>query len=420
MNRERGNPAFCKFLLTTGIIVNIGIIFYYKYLDFTLENLNYVFETSFTVPRILMPLGISFITFQQISYLVDSYRGGVNKRLQFFDYALFVTFFPQLVAGPIVTYEEMMPQFEDPERKRFSQEEMARGIYLFAVGLFKKVVLADTLGAAVDWGFSIPGNLSGVDTIIISLLYTFQIYFDFSGYCDMACGIAAMFHIDLPINFNSPYKALSIADFWKRWHMSLTRFLTKYVYIPLGGNRKGKTRTWLNIFLVFLISGLWHGAAWTFVLWGVLHGVVQILYRIFAKIWDKLPRVLTWAVTFVFVNLTWIIFRAESLRDAVQLFYNIFSGKPGGISVGLIECFNIIEFTYLEEHIAILGSIIAKTPTLHIYVMLAISFGITLFGKNCYEKKFVPTWPNALGCIVMMTWSVLSLSGLSSFLYFNF
>lgn len=265
-----------------------------------------------------------------------------------------------------------------------------------------------------------PETLSCIDTIIISLLYTFQIYFDFSGYCDMACGISAMFHINLPINFNSPYRAVSIADFWKRWHMSLTRFLTKYLYIPLGGNRKGRARTWLNIFLVFLISGLWHGAAWTFVLWGILHGIAQILYRMFAKMWDKVPRILSWAVTFAFVNLTWIIFRAESLEDAGLLLHNIFSGRQGGISADLIQCFDIIEFTYLEGHIAFLGNFITKIPALHIWILLAISFVIILFGKNCYEKKFAPTLANAMGCIIMLTWSVLSLSGLSSFLYFNF
>lgn len=419
MEKRHDSPASCRFILILGITVNLGIIFYYKYLDFLLGNINRGFGTSFPLLNVLMPLGISFFTFQQISYLVDSYRGE-TREYDFTDYALFVTFFPQLVAGPIVTHEEMMPQFSNPERKKFSQEEMARGIWLFSVGLFKKVILADTLGAGADWGFGVPESLSCTDTIIVSLLYTFQIYFDFSGYCDMACGIAAMFHLKLPINFNSPYKAVSIADFWKRWHMSLTRFLTKYVYIPLGGNRRGKGRTLVNIFLVFLISGLWHGADWTFVLWGVLHGIAQILYRIFAKIWDRVPRILAWAVTFSFVNLTWIIFRAGSLEDSVLMLQNIFWGKPGGVSDGLLQCFNIIEFTYLEEHIGFLGEIVGKIPTIHVWMFLAVSFGVVLLGRNCYEKKFLPTPVKAWGCIVMLTWAVLSLSGLSRFLYFNF
>ena len=419
MERADANGRFRKILLATGILGNLGVIFYYKYFGFFVSNINAVFSTSFFVGEILMPLGISFFTFQQISYLVDSYRGETGE-YSFLDYALFVTFFPQLVAGPIVTHKELIPQFKEERRKKLSQEEMAKGIYLFSVGLFKKVMIADTLGLGADWGFAAPGSLSAADTLIVSLLYTFQLYFDFSGYCDMACGIARMFHMELPVNFNSPYKALSVVDFWKRWHMSLTRFLTKYVYFPLGGNRKGKVRTFINVFLVFLVSGLWHGANWTFILWGAVHGIAQILNRIFAKVWNKVPRVLAWAVTFVFVDLTWIIFRAESLTDCSLLFRNLFMWKPGGISAELTGCFDIIEFTYLEEHLGPLQRISEAIPGLHMWIVLAAAFAIAVFGKNCYERKFKPTWQKAMGCVVMLVWSVLSLSGLSSFLYFNF
>lgn len=419
IERADENGILRKVLLITGILGNLGVIFYYKYFGFFVSNINAVFSTSFSVGAILMPLGISFFTFQQISYLVDSYRSE-TKEYTFLDYSLFVTFFPQLVAGPIVTHKELIPQFGEQQRKRISQEEMARGIYLFSVGLFKKVIIADTLGLGADWGFAVPESLSAADTLIVSLLYTFQLYFDFSGYCDMACGIARMFHIELPVNFNSPYKALSIADFWKRWHMSLTRFLTKYVYYPLGGNRKGKLRTFVNIFLVFLVSGIWHGANWTFILWGAVHGVAQILNRVFNKVWSKVPRFLAWTATFIFVDLAWIIFRAGSLSDCGLLFRNLFMWKSGGISAELTGCFDIIEFTYLEEHFGVLQRIGEAIPGIHMWIVLAVSFAVAVFGKNCYEKKFEPTWQKAMGCIVMLVWSVLSLSGLSSFLYFNF
>ncbi|MCX4305213.1 MAG: MBOAT family protein [Acetatifactor sp.] len=419
MLRKAQGSRFRRGLLTAGIVLNLSVIAYYKYLDFFIGNINYVFGRQIPFLNILMPLGISFFTFQQISWLVDSYRGETGPQ-SFTDYGLFVVFFPQLVAGPIVSCHEMVPQFSEPERKKFSHGEMARGIYLFSVGLFKKVILADTLGAGADWGFAAPGSLSCADTILVALIYTLQLYFDFSGYCDMACGIAAMFHLELPINFNSPYKAVSVADFWNRWHMSLTRFLTKYVYIPLGGSRGGRGRTFCNIFIVFLLSGLWHGASWTYILWGILHGTAQVLYRVFAKIWDRVPKVISWAATFLFLTLSWIVFRAESVADALVMFRNIFTGRTGGISSGLLQCFDVLEFTYLEEHIGFLGNIVNRIPSLHLWILVAVSLGIVLFGKNCYEKKFTPTLSKALGCIVMLTWSVLSLSGLSSFLYFNF
>lgn len=419
MKKFGGSLIVRKGLLTAGILGNLGVIFYYKYFNFFLENVNTVFSTAFLTGSILMPLGISFFTFQQISYLVDSYRGE-TEGYRFLDYSLFITFFPQLVAGPIVTHQGMIPQFGEEQRKKISQEKMAEGIYLFSVGLFKKVMIADTLGLGADWGFAAPGRLSAADTLLVSLMYTLQLYFDFSGYCDMACGIAKMFHLELPVNFNSPYKAVSVADFWKRWHMSLTRFLTKYVYFPLGGNRKGKIRTYCNVFIVFLVSGLWHGANWTFILWGAVHGIAQVLTRVFSKVWSKVPRIPAWAATFAFINLTWILFRAESLGDCVVMFQNIFTWKPGGISTELIQCFDVIEFTYLEEHFGILQKVCEVIPGFNMWIVLGASFAVAVFGKNCYEKQFQPTWQKAMGCVIMLVWSVMSLSGLSSFLYFNF
>ena len=256
-----------KIVLIIGICANAVVIFYFKYYDFFLENVNSIFRKSFELKNIVLPLGISFFTFQQISYLVDSYRGE-TKDYAFDEYALFVSFFPQLIAGPIVLHGEVIPQFRNRKNRRIIPENFSKGMYIFALGLFKKVIIADTFGKAVTYGYGTIETLSSLEALIVSLSYTFQLYFDFSGYCDMAIGIGNMFNIELPQNFNSPYKSVSITDFWSRWHMSLTRFLRTYIYIPLGGNRKGKVRTYINIMLVYLVSGLWHGANWTYLLWG--------------------------------------------------------------------------------------------------------------------------------------------------------
>lgn len=408
-----------RILLGIGIAGNTAVIFFYKYFDFFLENLNRLFQGNLSLMGILMPLGISFFTIQQIAYLVDSYRGHTRED-SFLDYALFVAFFPQLVAGPIVNREEMMPQFAAMGQFKYNSDHMAEGLYLFAIGLFKKVVLADTLGRGADWGYAAVGSLSGMDTVLVVLLYTFQLYFDFSGYCDMACGIASMFRLRLPANFNSPYQAVSIADFWKRWHMSLTRFLTNYIYIPLGGNRCGKLRCYGNILLVFLISGIWHGANWTYVVWGLLHGVAQVLYRIFQKPWDRMPKPLAWAATFSFWAFSLTAFRAANLKDTFILWQNVFCWKQGGISSGLAQSFQVIEFTYLEDHIPVLRQLITILPSLHIWILLMAGFGIVLCGKNAREGTFHPTAINAAGSILLLLWSIVSLSGLSTFLYFNF
>lgn len=408
-----------KISLAVGICANIAVIFYFKYFNFFLENLQLISGRAFDIKEILMPLGISFFTFQQISYLVDSYRNETAE-YGFIDYALFVTFFPQLVAGPIVLHEEMIPQLNDKARKTFSHEKMAQGIYLFAVGLFKKVMIADILGKGVNWGYSNLEYLTGPDAVIVSVLYTLQIYFDFSGYCDMACGIASMFHLELPLNFNSPYKAVSILDFWKRWHMSLTRFLRKYIYFPLGGSKKGVAITMLNVMIVFGVSGIWHGAEWTFIIWGLLHGVANVLCRLFKKVWDKVPKFFAWLATFIFVDLMWIFFRAPSLGDAGRFFKKIFSPWEMKISNALLQCFDLLEFTYIEDHMGALGNIIAKFPFLHLLFILSAALIIALIPRNCHEKTFKPGVWNGLGSIILIVWSVFSLSGISTFLYFNF
>ena len=406
-------------LISFGILANLCAIFYFKYFNFFIDNINILFHKSFFVNEILMPLGISFFTFQQISYLVDSYRQETQD-YTFLDYALFVTFFPQLIAGPIVLHQEMIPQFRDAKRKHPDQNMLAQGIWLFSIGMFKKVMIADVLGKGVDWGFENPAIITGLEAAIISVLYSLQIYFDFSGYCDMACGLANMFGLELPINFMSPYKASSILEFWKRWHVTLTRFLRKYVYFPLGGGKKGTVRTMVNVMIVFLISGIWHGAAWTYVLWGLIHGGANVLCRLFGRVWSKVPKIIGIFFTFVFVNLTWILFRAESISQAGMIFSKLAVPWDMRISGEFLSRFDLLEFTYLEEHIGVLGRLADKYPGIHLTFLLTISLIIVFFKKNCHEKKFEPNLRNAFASIILLVWSVMSFSELSAFLYFNF
>ena len=323
MLRDKTSKGVRKTIFISALILNIGSLFYFKYYDFFIGNVNLLFHSDFPLLHLLLPLGISFFTFQQLSYMIDSYKRDEKiAEYNFFDYALFVTYFPQLIAGPIVTHDEMVPQFADLSKKRFNADNFAAGLYAFAFGLSKKVIIADAFGLLVNQAFSDVSALGTVNAVLAMLAYTFQIYFDFSGYCDMATGIGKMMNIDITMNFNSPYKALTIVDFWKRWHITLTRFFTRYIYIPLGGNRKGTVRTYVNIMIVFLVSGIWHGANWTFIVWGVVHGIANVLTRmldkttgIFSKRSNKAINVSSWFLTFMFVNLAWVVFRADFHRQ---------------------------------------------------------------------------------------------------------
>lgn len=318
-NKKNTNKEFTrKGVLTFGILANIGLLAYFKYADFFLENINLLTSNNLDLLNLALPLAISFYTFQQIAYLVDSYRKETTE-YDFLNYAVFVTFFPQLIAGPIVHHSEMMPQFAKTKNKVINYKNIALGLFIFSIGLFKKVVIADTFAVWATAGFDIATSLNLFEAWVTSLSYTFQLYFDFSGYTDMAIGIALLFNIKLPINFNSPYKATSIQDFWRRWHITLSRFLKDYIYIPLGGNKKSKTRTYTNLMATFIIGGLWHGAAWTFVLWGFLHGFALVIHRLWSHLGFKLWTWLSWLITFNFINISWVFFRANEWKDAVKV-----------------------------------------------------------------------------------------------------
>lgn len=414
-----------KTLLTFGIVSNIALLGYFKYTDFMIDNMNYwIFTESIPNINLALPLAISFFTFQQIAYLVDSYRKETVE-YDFLNYALFVTFFPQLIAGPIVHHKEMMPQFSKVRNKVKNYRNIAMGLFIFSIGLFKKVVIADTFAVWATAGFDTATTLNLFEAWATSLSYTFQLYFDFSGYTDMAIGIALLFNIKLPINFNSPYKATDIQDFWRRWHITLSRFLKDYVYIPLGGNRKGEFRTYNNLLATFIIGGIWHGAGWTFVFWGFLHGIALVIHRAWSKLSFKLWTWLAWFITFNFVNIAWVFFRAKEWDDAVKVLGSMFS-----LDNIVLPYFLASKFAFLSNYNIVFGRFIAHlnpnenyltSPYLpfilvFIFVFIFLNNSMTIVSnKALYSKKIAI----AIGIIIYISLLVMIESD-SEFLYFNF
>jgi len=424
LSKHVEKPRLRKGLKVLAVAVNLAVLFYFKYFDFFLSNLNAIFHADFVLRNILLPLGISFFTFQQISFVIDAFNGQVPD-YDFLSYACFVTFFPQLVAGPIVTHDELVPQLMDESRKRFNFESFAPGLYIFAIGLAKKVLLADTLGTVVDYCFAAVGDyrfeqINSAGAWVAALAFTLQLYFDFSGYSDMAIGIGRMFNVELPQNFNSPYKAISIVDFWKRWHLTLTRFFTKYVYIPLGGNRKGKGRTYVNIMLVFFLSGLWHGANYTFIFWGLLHGIGNCLTRLAAKLWNRLPRFIAWLFTFLYVMLAYVFFRANSVKDALYVISKMLHFSAGPIHPEVLESFAQPELAVLSDALSALGA--AQPQLILLLIFLAITLILAVFPKNSSQRLegFSLSVKEGLFTAVLLVWCIFSFAGVSTFLYFNF
>ncbi len=414
----RGVTPYKKLYVVLGILFNVFLLGYFKYTDFFIENINTVAGFDFSLPGIALPLAISFFTFQQIAYLVDSYKG-LTKEYSILNYALFVTFFPQLIAGPIVHYKEMMPQFSSSINKRINLVNLTLGLFILSMGLFKKVGIADTFAVWANEGFSSVVPLTFLEAWFTALAYTFQIYFDFSGYTDMAIGIALMFNIKLPINFNSPYKALNIRDFWRRWHITLTRFLRDYVYIPLGGSKEGATKTRLNFMAVFLVGGLWHGAAWTFIVWGAMHGIAMAVHDLFGRCTSiRMPKILAWAITFIFIVFTWVTFRAETFESAVMIWSGMlgFSGLSLGVSFANIipSLGGLVEFNGFF-----------KSFTWSAYEVFAanlVALLVVVFAQNSIQisEKFKPTYPFLFATLVLVLSSFYMMNSVSEFIYFNF
>lgn len=426
-----------KKIMITAVALNLSVLFYFKYYDFFISTLNSVFGTSAALKHILLPLGISFFTFQQISFVADTYKGEI-RNCSLVDYALFVSFFPQLIAGPIVNHGEMLPQFERVGKSSVQWERIAEGFGLFILGMCKKVLLADTFGAGVDYGYANIELLGRADAIMVIFFYTLQLYFDFSGYCDMARGIAKMLGMEIPVNFDSPYKASNIVDFWKRWHITLNRFFTKYVYIPLGGNRKGAGRMYLNLMIVFLLSGLWHGAGWNYIVWGAMHGVLYVLTRLYQRNMQSRPelaglaskrggalpcRIMTMMsqiLLVLYVSAAWVYFRAESIAQANKMLMTAVTGSAWKMSMEFAECFQVDELWYVIKVLHLDN--MAYSRYILMWVFLVVGIYLSMIGPNAaqrMERVKYRVWTTVVFA-VLAVWCVLAFSEVSTFLYFNF
>ncbi|MDD2620661.1 MAG: MBOAT family protein [Syntrophomonadaceae bacterium] len=400
---RQASNASGKILLSAGIGANCGLLVYLKYYNFLLANVNTVWGTNIPAADIILPLGISFFTFVQIAFLADIYRRDIAD-FNLLDYLLSISFFPKLLSGPITRFKEMAPQLNKKSWGELNYDNLSKGLYIFFIGLFKKLVIADTLALFANSGFDQAASLSCLEGWAASLAYTLQIYFDFSGYTDMAIGVAWMFNISLPFNFDSPYQAKNVRDFWKKWHMTLTRFLTAYIYIPLGGNRRGETRALLNIMITFIISGIWHGAGWTFIFWGFLHGLALVIYRLWNRINFKIPSFAAWFITFNFVNMAWVFFRAQEWKDAINVLAAMFGQ------------------TQLLGFKAFASILTGDQALVILIVMLAVIIIAWPQNTNYYSYNFVPTRGKLLILLIIIAVSMLYMNSITpkGFIYNDF
>ncbi len=412
-----------RLILFIGIIVNASTLIILKYYNTFAYHIAQVRKLDFVERELLLPLGISFYTFQQIAFLVDAYRGEVEY-CNLLDYSLYVGFFPRVISGPIISHDQFLPQVRDTSNLSLNWDNFNKGLYRFAVGLAKKVLIADVLALPAQEILSFPEYYYALNTLIGVLAYTFEIYFDFSGYCDMAIGVSKMLNIDIPENFDSPYKAVNIKDFWGRWHISLTNFLTRYIYIPLGGSRKGVVRTYINILIIFAISGLWHGSGKMkpFLIWGISHGIAMIIYRLFKKYIDKWNPIIGWTVTFTFVSFAWMPFGMESIDKVKILFTNLFNlDGLTPIARNIVEMFKTPGVVFLEEQFPQF-TFFTTRPYLYPIGFMLIIFVLLLNTKNAREvtSDFKPTIGISLTTVILLVWSIISISGIGTFIYAGF
>jgi alginate O-acetyltransferase complex protein AlgI len=424
LDRARGGRArYGKLLLGASVAVNLGAIAYYKYFGFLISIVNDIFGSSLSHPSIALPLGISFFTFTQIAFLVDCHRG-IATEVSFLRYLLFVSYFPHLIAGPILHHKEMLPQFGVTENYRVNVDRVLVGLALFSCGLFKKVGLADTVAPLANsvFGEAASGAALGtIDAWAGTIAYTLQIYFDFSGYSDMAVGLAQIMNIAIPLNFNSPYKSRNIIEFWRRWHMSLSRFLRDYLYIPLGGNRRGSVHRYVNLAVTMLLGGMWHGAGWTFVVWGGLHGVYLMLNHGWIALVGRRPILkdvcypgLGSAITFLAVTIAWVFFRADSLTSAGHILAAMFD--PQALRTRTVAS----SFLLLEVALLVVVWLAPNSQQLLGSHLKVCEVDQPLIDKDPSPWRWQPTlpWLVATGGIFGVAFTALSRSG--EFIYFNF
>lgn len=407
-----------KSIFIFGLVGNILFLGYFKYMDFFISNMNDLLKTDFPLLQIVLPLGISFFTITQIAFLVDCYEGLVEDR-KLLSYSLFVTFFPHLLAGPILHHKEMMPQFEAVRNKVLNYKNLSHGFFLFFIGLFKKVIIADELSTTVKIGFDAAPSLNMVEAWAVSLSYTLQLYFDFSGYSDMAIGVGLLFNIVLPVNFNSPYKATNIIDFWKRWHMSLTSFITTYLYSPIMRSFRKITfgKSMLATFIAMFIAGIWHGAGWTFILWGAFHGGALVVNHLWKKRKLPMPRLLGWLLTFGFVNSSFVLFRAKNLTDAAK----VLKGMIGlnGILPASHPHFAFADLGHGQFWKLLMANIKGNDSILWTLIVIMLC---TLLCKNSIqlEQDFKPSWKTLAFVVVISFYTLINMNKVSEFLYFQF
>jgi len=407
-----------KVLMALPIVVNVGLLLYFKYLNFAITNINTFFSKEIELQEIVLPLGISFYTFQQIAYIVATERGDLENN-NIIDYLAYILYFPKLVMGPIIDPVDYITQLNQEARKKVDITNITTGIKIFSLGLIKKVLLADTFAKAVSWAYTNIDATTAMDCILLILFYTFEIYFDFSGYSDMAVGVSSMFNIDLPMNFDSPYKAVSIRDFWKRWHMSLTKFLTKYIYIPLGGSRKGIIFTYINTLIVFLVSGLWHGANWTFILWGLLHGLFSCFDRMFEKIEEKIFMPVRWLCTFGVVSVLWLLFSAQTVEQWKTILFKILFMQSTAVSDGMISSFNLVENQFIYNMLD-LNFLPTHVRGFNMLIFILVACIVCFVPENNYKRKDSLNIGSLLLASFSFIWGILCLGAESTFVYFGF
>lgn len=409
-----------RIYLIIGIVVHVGVLLYFKYSNFFIENINVLLKKEIPLLELLLPIGISFYTFQQIAYLVDCYKDS-SVKCGFLEYYLYIMYFPKFLQGPILLHEDMLPALYEEKNKKFSFEHFSKGLYAFALGLGKKVLLADNIALIVDAGYNNIDALNTPSALLAIVGYSLQLYFDFSGYCDMAMGVSEMLQIPVPINFDSPYKATKVTDIWARWHMTLTRFFTRYIYIPLGGNRKGSFRMYANTFIVFFISGFWHGAAWTFIVWGVMHGMAMMLSKLLKQFKIVLPKAIGWLFTFSFWVSSFAIFRAASLGEAKELFLRVIQGGFGRIYDGFYEQIKKHIEVSLIHRLDILG-IMERFPEIFVLGFIGAALMGCLTMKNTQQKlqTFHFTYRKLLVTVVLLFYGIISMESVTVFLYANF
>lgn len=404
-------PSQRRAALVLGVAGDLLVLGIFKYAGFAADNVNALTGTHLAV-HILLPVGISFYTFTQIAFLVDAWRGQVAA-YALPHYALFVTYFPHLIAGPILHHKDMIPQFEQEKTRHPDAHLLLCGIIIFAIGLFKKTCLADGIQPLVALAFE--ARSPGFDQAWLgALAYTFQLYFDFSGYSDMAIGISLMFGIFLPVNFNSPYKATSIVDFWRRWHMTLSQFLRDYLYIPLGGNRRGRVLRYVNLMITMLLGGLWHGAAWTFVAWGVLHGAYLCINHVFNALVPSVPTLLAGPVrvagtvlTFLAVVIAWVFFRAESVASALRVLDAM--ADPTNVAFGREEIAALVQ-------VAIYAALVWLAPNTQ--TIMGYDHGCRRVGEALRAGRMRPLV--LYSASLVLAFGILGIQSHSEFIYFRF